>query len=50
MILEPKLKNFKDPLQIKEIVKKKIIRAFEWYYFKVILNWWKSPFNASYLE
>jgi hypothetical protein len=39
MILEPKLKNFKSPLQIKEIVLEKFIRAFEGYYFKVILNW-----------
>jgi hypothetical protein len=40
MILEPKHKVFKGPLQIKETVKKIfIIRAFECYYFKIILNW-----------
>ncbi len=44
MILEPKQKNFTGPLQIKESVKKRfnigaIPRAFECYYFKIILNW-----------
>ncbi len=54
MILEPKHKNFTGPLQIKETVKKIFIRrhmstpgAFECYYFKIILNWWHSPFNVE---
>ncbi len=54
MILEPKHKNFKGPVQIKETVKKIFIitrnmstlRAFECYYFKLILNWWHSPFKV----
>jgi hypothetical protein len=54
MILEPKHKNFTGPLQIKETVKKIFIirrhmstpRAFECYYFKIILNWWHSPFEV----
>ncbi len=58
MILEPKHKNFKGPLQIKETVKKIFIitrnmstpRAFECYYFKLILNWWHSPFKYRYLD
>jgi hypothetical protein len=53
MILEPKYKNFTGPLQIKETVKKRfnirrrmsIPRAFECYYFNIILNWWHSPFK-----
>ncbi len=47
MILEPKHKNFAGPSEIKETVKKRFNirrhmstpRAFEWYYFKIILNW-----------
>jgi hypothetical protein len=47
MILEPKHKNFAGPSKIKETVKKKFNirshmstpRAFESYYFKIILNW-----------
>jgi hypothetical protein len=48
MSLEPTHKNFKDEYKIKERVKKKkfnirrympIPRAFECYYFKIILNW-----------
>ncbi len=47
MILEPKLKKFKGPLQIKETVLKRfnirrhmsIPKAFECYYFKIIINW-----------
>ncbi len=53
MILEPKHKNFAGPSQIKETVKKRFNirhhmstpRAFECYYFKIILNWWHSPFQ-----
>jgi hypothetical protein len=55
MILEPKHKKFKGPLQIKETVKERfkisryipIRRAFECYYLKVILNWWHSPFQRQ---
>ncbi len=55
MILEPKHKNFTGPLQIKETVKKIFNirrhmvtpRAFECYYFKIILNWWHSRFKRS---
>jgi hypothetical protein len=55
MILEPKHKNFTGPLQIKVTVKKifnirrhmSIPRAFECYYFKIILNWWHSPFKPA---
>jgi hypothetical protein len=47
MILEPEHKNFTGSLQIKETVKKRFNirrhmstpRAFECYYFKIILNW-----------
>jgi hypothetical protein len=47
MILEPKHKKFKGPLQIEEPVKKRfnirhkmhIPRVFECYYLKIILNW-----------
>jgi hypothetical protein len=47
MILEPKHEEFTGPLQIKETVEKRfnirrhmsIPRAFECYYFKIILNW-----------
>jgi hypothetical protein len=47
MVLEPKLKTFKDQYKIKERVKifiyfrrhLSIPRAFQLYYFKVILNW-----------
>jgi hypothetical protein len=47
MILVPKHKNFAGPLQIKETVKKRfnirrhmwILVAFEFHYFKIILNW-----------
>jgi hypothetical protein len=47
MILEPKLKNFAGPSEIIETVKKRFNirrhmlapRAFECYYFKIILNW-----------
>jgi hypothetical protein len=47
MILEPKHKNFAGPSEIKETVKKRFNnrrhmstpRAFECYYFKIILNW-----------
>jgi hypothetical protein len=46
MILEPKHKKFTGPLQTKDTVKKDLIsgaifhtKAFECYYFKVILNW-----------
>jgi hypothetical protein len=54
MILEPKHKNFTGPLQIKETVKKRfnisrrmsIPRAFECYYFNIIINWWYSPFKG----
>ncbi len=53
MILEPKHKDFTGPLQIKETVGKRfnirrhmsIPRAFECFYFKIILNWWHSPFK-----
>ncbi len=53
MVLEPKHKNFKGPLQIKGIVKQlfnirrhmSMPRAFEWYYFTVILIWRHSPFK-----
>ncbi len=55
MILEPKHKNFADPLQIKETVKKRFntrhhistTRAFECYYFKIILNWWHGPLKKG---
>jgi hypothetical protein len=47
MILEPKHKIFAGPSEIKETVKKRCnirrhmstLRAFECYYFKIILNW-----------
>jgi hypothetical protein len=47
MILEPKHKNCTGTLKIKETVKKgfnikrymSILRAFECYYFQIILNW-----------
>jgi hypothetical protein len=47
MNLESKHKNFAGPLQIKETVKKRFNimrhmstrRAFECYYFEIILNW-----------
>ncbi len=47
MILEPKHKNFAGPSEIKETVKKRFNisrhmstpRAFERYYFKIIINW-----------
>jgi hypothetical protein len=53
MILEPKHKNLKGPLQMKETVLKKlstrfhmsIPSAFEGYYFKVLLYCWHSPFK-----
>jgi hypothetical protein len=52
MILEPKHKNFAGPSEIKETVKKifnirrhmSTPRAFKCY-FKIILNWWYSPFK-----
>jgi hypothetical protein len=54
MILEPKHKNFKGPVQSRETVKTIYCQAqyvhtkgFELYYFKVILNWWHSPFNLK---
>ncbi len=55
MILEPKHKNLKGPLQFKETVQKifdtkrymSIARAFEWYYSQVILKWWHNPFKVS---
>ncbi len=64
MILEPKHKNFTGSLQIKETVKKNIKHQAPYvytkgfwlllllcYYFKIILNWWHSPFkNISGLE
>ncbi len=58
MILEPKHKNFARPLQIKEKVKKRFNirrhmsapRAFECYYFKIIINWWHSPFKVESTE
>jgi hypothetical protein len=53
MILEPKHKNFKIQIKNEETVKKmfnirrhiSIVRAFEWYPFQAILNWWHSPFK-----
>ncbi len=56
MILEPKHKNFTGSLQIKETVKKIFYirrhmstpRAFECYYFKIIVNWWHSPFKRKW--
>jgi hypothetical protein len=55
MILEPKHKNFAGPSEIKEIVKKRFNirrhmstpRAFKCNYFKIILNWWHSPFKGG---
>jgi hypothetical protein len=26
------------------------LRAFECYYFKIILNWWHSPFKKDFKE
>ncbi len=56
MILEPKHKNFTGPSEIKETVNKRFNirrhmstpRAFECFYFKIILNWWHSPFKYPY--
>jgi hypothetical protein len=53
MILEPKHKNFAGSSEIKGTVKKRFNirrhlstpRAFECFYFKIILNWWHSPFK-----
>jgi hypothetical protein len=55
MIMEPKHKNFKGQLQIKDTVPKRfnirrhiaIPRAFDYYYFKIILNRWHSPFKGT---
>ncbi len=55
MILEPKHKNFAGSSEIKETVQKRFNvrrhmstpRAFECYYFKIILNWWHSPFKQA---
>jgi hypothetical protein len=52
MILEPKHKNLKAhyKLKIQKIVISAAIfpyQAFKWYYFKVILDWWHSPFNIG---
>jgi hypothetical protein len=56
MILEPKHKNFAGLSEIKETVKKifnirrhmSTPRAFECNYFKIILNWWHSPFKCRW--
>jgi hypothetical protein len=57
MILEPKHKNFTGPLQMKETVKRfnirrhmSIPRAFECYYFKIILHWWHSPLKYELIS
>ncbi len=34
--------------KIKMIILNDFGRAFEWYYFKVILNWWHSPFKIGF--
>jgi hypothetical protein len=54
MILEPKHKTSKTNIKLKSELKKlnlrhhmSIPRAFQLYYFKVILNWWHSPFKVT---
>ncbi len=57
MILEPTHNNFAGLSEIKETVKKRLNirrhvstpRAFECYYFTIILNWYHVPFNFGKL-